>query len=229
MTAWKNKIVGNKIWANTKKYFSGIVESQEKYQKMTGRSTNRMNFESAKVAADVGNEMRGISEKLTLANANQDQDAMYKLQQTNDKMAMLAEQLEDQLKAKDEQIAALTAQVSGLNNSIQTLTTTIACVPVGKAGGNEGGGRGGGDRGDSVRGRGKPEQKTGGRNIGGYCWSCGFDSLAMNHGRAEGSCFKPKTGHKVEATAANTMGGSQQQATKAQYVEWQRHQYTKRN
>ena len=134
----------------------------------------------------------------------------------------MAEQLQDQLKAKGEQIAALTAQVSDLNKSIQTLTTTIACLPVGKAGGNEGGGRGGG-------GRGKPEQKRGGRNIGGYCWSCGFDPLGLNHSSAEGSCFKPKAGHKVEATAANTMGGSQKQASKAQYAEWQREQYTKRN
>ena len=95
--------------------------------------------------------MRGILEKLTLANANQDQEAMYKLQQTNDKMATLADQLQDQLKAKDEQIAALTAQVNGLNNSIQTLATTIACLPDGKAGGNEGSGRGGGGRGKPVR------------------------------------------------------------------------------
>ena len=71
------------------------MESQDKYQKMSGRSTKRMKFESAKVAANVGDKMRGILEKLTLANANQDQEAMYKLQQTNDKMATLAEQLQD--------------------------------------------------------------------------------------------------------------------------------------
>jgi len=51
----------------------------------------------------------------------------------------------------------------------------------------------------------------------------------MNHSSAEGLCFKPKPGHKVEATAANTMGGSQKQANKAQYAEWQREQYTKCN
>ena len=95
MTAWENKIVGDKTLANAKKYFSGIVESQDKYQKMSGRSAKRMKIESATVAADVGDEMRGILEKLTLANANQDQEAMYKLQQTNDKMATLAEQLQD--------------------------------------------------------------------------------------------------------------------------------------
>ena len=52
---------------------------------------------------------------------------MYKLQQNKDKMAMatLAEQVQDQLKAKDKQIAALTAQVSGLNDSMQMLTYTI--------------------------------------------------------------------------------------------------------
>jgi len=131
ITAWESNIVGDKTWTNAREYFSDIVESQDKYQKMSGRSTKRMKFESAKVAADVGNEMRGISEKLTLANANQDQEAMYKLQQTNDKIATLAEQLQDQLKAKDEQIAALTADVSGLNNSIQTPTTTITCLPGG--------------------------------------------------------------------------------------------------
>ena len=115
MTKWKNKTVSNKTWTNAKKYFSDIVEAQDKYQKMSRRSTKRMTFESAKVAADVGDEMRGILEKLTLANANQDQEAMYKLQQTNNKMATLAEQLQDQLKAKYQQIAALTTQVSGLN------------------------------------------------------------------------------------------------------------------
>ena len=138
MTAWENKIVGDKTWTNAKKYFSDIVESQDKYQKMSGRSTKRMKFESAKVAADVGDEMRGILEKLTLTNANQDQEAMYKLQQTSNNMTTFREQLQDQLKAKYEQIAALTAQVSGLNNSIQTLTQTISCHPVGNAGGGGG-------------------------------------------------------------------------------------------
>ena len=159
---------------------------------------------------------------------------MYKLQQTNDNMATLAEQLQDQLKAKDLQIAALTAQVSGMNSSIQTLTTTTACLPVGNARGNKGGGRGGGGRGGSGKGgggrcKGKPERKPGGRNIGGYCWSCGFDPMGMNHSSAAGSCFKPKPGHKVKVTAANTMGGLQQQASKMQYADWQRDQYTKRN
>ena len=180
-----------------------------------------------KSSSRLGDEMQGILEKLTLANANQDQEAMYKLQQTNDKMATLAEQLQDQLKAKDEQISALTAQVSGLNNSIQTLATTIACLPVGNAGGNKGRDKDGGGRGG--RGRGKPERNIGGRNIGGYCWSCGFDPMGMNHSSAAGSCFKPKPGHKVEATAANTMGGSQKQASRMKYVDWQRDQYTKRN
>ena len=115
MTAWENKTVSDKTWANTKKYFSDMVEAQDKYQKISGCSSKRMKFESAKVAADIGNEMRGILEKLTLANANQDQEAMYKLQQTNNKMATLVEQLQDQLKAKYQQIAALTTQVSGLN------------------------------------------------------------------------------------------------------------------
>jgi len=62
---------------------------------MSGRSTKRKRFESAKVATGVGYEMRGIFEKLTLANANQEQQAVYNLQQTNDKMAKLAEQLQD--------------------------------------------------------------------------------------------------------------------------------------
>ena len=65
MTAWENKTVSNKTWANAKKYFSDIVEAQDKYQKMSGRSTKRMKFESAKVAADVGDKMRGILEKLS--------------------------------------------------------------------------------------------------------------------------------------------------------------------
>ena len=198
MTAWENKIVGDKTWANAKKYFSDIVESQDKYQKISGRSTKRMRFESANVAVNVEDEMRGILEKLTLANVNQYQEAMYKLQQTNNKMATLADQLQDQLKAKDEQIAALIAQVIGLNNSIHMLTQTITCLPVGKAGDGGVSGRGG---------RGKPERKLGGRNIGGYCWSCGYDPMDQNHSSAVGSCFKPKSGHKVKATTATQMGG----------------------
>jgi len=60
MTAWENKIVADKTCANTKKYFSDIVELQDKYQKMSGHSTKRMKFESEKVAANVRDKMRGI-------------------------------------------------------------------------------------------------------------------------------------------------------------------------
>jgi len=57
-------------------------------------------------------------------------------------MALLVENLQEQLKAKDQQITALTGQVSGLNNYIQTLIQTITCLPVGSSGGSGGGGGG---------------------------------------------------------------------------------------
>jgi hypothetical protein len=39
----------------------------------------------------------------------------------------------------------------------------------------------------------------------GYCWSCGFKVGLMHNSR---TCCFPKEGHQVEATRADTMGGS---------------------
>jgi len=61
------------------------------------------------------------------------------------------------------------------------------------------------------------------------CWSCEYDPLGLNHSSVAGSCFQTKPGHKVEATAANRMGGSEYQANKMKYASWQWDQYTKHN
>ena len=62
---------------------------------------------------------------------------------------------------------------------------------------------GGGDG----KGGGKREEKgyTATRNLGGYCWSHGFDPVGAKHG--SNNCTRMKYGHKKEATGNNKMGG----------------------
>jgi hypothetical protein len=44
------------------------------------------------------------------------------------------------------------------------------------------------------------------RCMGGYCWSHGYHPTGNTHSSA--TCTYQKEGHKVNATATNTMGGS---------------------
>jgi len=113
------------------------------------------------------------------------------------------------MKTKDDQIAALTAQVATLTKSIETLTWAITCMPAMQAvqDGGEMEKKRGGDR----RARGY----TAARNIGGYCWSHGWDPVGENH--TSSSCRWKKEGHKAGATGSNKMGGSTWQPKKNQY------------
>ena len=126
-------------------------------------------------------------------------------------MADQAAAMKSQMRTKDDQISALTTQVATLTRSIETLTKTITCMPAMQAGGEK----------DNKRGGGRREEKgyTAARNIGGYCWSHGWDPVGEKH--TSSTCTRKRDGHKVEATGSNKMGGSTWQPKKHQYNKMQ--------
>ena len=117
--------------------------------------------------------------------------------------------MKKEMKIKDEQITALTTQVATLTKSIETLTRTITCMPVVQAAqdGREREKKGGDKR---TRNTYIPAQ-----NIGGYCWSHGWDPVGEGH--TSRNCKRKMEGHKAEATGSNKMGGLTWQPEKHQY------------
>ena len=122
-------------------------------------------------------------------------------------MADQAAAMKSQMRTKDDQILALTTQVATLTRSIETLTQTITCLPAMQAVGGR----------DNKRVGGRKEEKgyTATRNLGGYCWSHGWDPVGPKH--CSRNCTRMKDGHKKEATGDNKMGGSTWQPKDSHY------------
>ena len=130
-------------------------------------------------------------------------EQLYKAEQRHQSMEDQAAEMKRMMTIKDEQIVALTTQVATLTKSIETLTRTITCMPVAQNA------RDGRER----EKRGGDRAKT--RNIGGYCWSHGWDPVGVGH--TSKTCHYRKEGHKVEATGTNMMGGSTAKPRRNQY------------
>jgi len=223
MMEWEKKPTADKTWANATNYFKEIIREQETYAKLSGRSSKRARYESAamarekinkksskeeETAADLGDEVREYIARLT-SEKSEEREQLYKAEQRHQHMADQAAEMKREMRTKDDQIAALTAQVATLTKSIETLTRTITCMPAMQAvqDGGEKEKKRGGDR--------RAKGYTAARNIGGYCWSHGWDPVGENH--TSGSCRWKKEGHKAGATGSNKMGRSTWQPKQSQY------------
>ena len=216
MMEWEKKAQADKTWANATSYFKDIIREQETYAKLSGRTSKKARYESAamarenarqkasaeeEAAADLGDEVRAYIARLT-SEKSAEQEQLFKAEQRHQNMEDQAAEMKRMMAIKDEQIVALTTQVATLTKSIETLTRTITCMPVANA-------RDGRER----EKRGGDKAKT--RNIGGYCWSHGWDPIGVGH--TSKTCHYKKDGHKTEATGTNTMGGSTAKPRRNQY------------
>ena len=93
--------------------------------------------------ADLGNEVREYIARL-FSEKNEESEQLYKAEQRHQIMADQAAAMKSQMRTKDDQIWALTAQVAMLTRSIETLTQTITCLPAMQTGGGQDNKRGGG-------------------------------------------------------------------------------------
>ena len=229
MMEWEKKPQADKTWANATDYFKEIVREQETYAKLSGRTTKKARYESAAMArenatkrsraeaeaeADLGNEVREYIPRLS-SEKNAESEQLYKAEQHHQIMADQAATMKKQMNKKDEQIAALTAQVATLTTSIETLTKTITCLPAIQQGGER--------KERKERHTRKPPE----RNIGGYCWTHGWDPKGINHSSKD--CRWTKEGHKREATGDNKMGGCTLQPKDEEYTYKQLKLRVKRN
>jgi hypothetical protein len=94
-------------------------------------------------------------------------------------------------------INVMTMQIKILTKAVATLTKAIATKEnVNPNGGGDGSNGGGGDGGQ------QPFAYT--RNMGAYCFSCGFHPMGANHNST--MCIKKKDNHKDGATWSKHMG-----------------------
>ena len=112
MMKWEKKIMTNKTWTNTKTYFEDETAKEETYRNNSNGSTSDAKYESAanmeENTAD-GDILREYLDSLKLTQKESAQKAKY-LQQmstTNKTMANMNTKFQQQLSAKDDQIAAL--------------------------------------------------------------------------------------------------------------------------
>ena len=234
MMEWEKKPTADKNWANATNYFKEIIREQETYTKLSGRSSKKARYESAamarekvkkksrdeeEAAADLGDEVRDYIARLT-SQKSEEGEQLYKAEQRHQLMADQAAAMKSQMRTKDDQISALTTQVATLTKSIETLTRTITCMPAMQAvqAGGEMEKKRGGDR--------REKGYTASRNIGGYCWSHGWDPVGEKHNSS--TCTRKRDGHKAEATGSNKLGGSTWQPKKHQYNQLQANMMVKR-
>ena len=123
-------------------------------------------------------------------------------------MADQAAAMKKEMKIKDEQITALTTQVATLTKSIETLTRTITCMAVIHAAQD-------GGKLEKKGGNRRPRKQIAARNIGGYCWSHGWDPVGEGH--TSRNCKYRMEGHKAEETGNKKMGGSTWRPERKQY------------
>ena len=163
----------------------------------------------------MGAEIRHYMESLASSKEEERTDKAS-LQEANERMLAMQGDLQSQLAAKDEQMKALINQVAQVTANAVALTKKVTET-------NDGGG--GLRKRTQVRFAAadkenqEPNAKaTAGKdtrppwllkmsNMGGYCWSCGYNPVGKSHTSA--TCKRKAPGHKDDATAGDRMGGSE--------------------
>ncbi len=183
MTTWENKAEIIKTnWDEAKQYFEGLICDFEVYEQNSGRTVGKGKYDSANATADAkkGNELRQYIATIRAA-----------LVAKEDKQDEMAANICNSTQKKNDEMAA---QLKMLNNAITKLTVALA--------NKENNPNGGGSR--NRGGTRKP--RTTSCCMGGYCWSHSYHPTGNTQSSA--TCIHQKEGHKVDATATNTMGGN---------------------
>jgi hypothetical protein len=188
MVDWENKPINIKDnYDQAKLYFEGLVRDFETYTQNSGEH-GKKGYESANQIAEVGDEIRRYIQEIASASVA-----------SNEKAAEFAANISEESKAKDNQFQAMTAQIQALTTTVATLSTQIAAAAKENGGGGGGGGRGSG-------GGGTERMFHYTRNMGAYCYSCGYHPIGVNHTSA--TCTRKRDDHNNLATADHRFGRS---------------------
>ena len=161
----------------------------------------------------MGAEIRHYIESLSSSKEEERADKAN-LQVANEKMLLMQSELQGQLATKDEQMKALIEQVSQLTSNVVALTKKVTSDNY----------SGGAERkrtrvrfNDDKENSDPNAKAAAGKdtrppwlikmsNMGGYCWSCGYNPVRKSHTSA--TCKRKAPGHKDDATATDQKGGS---------------------
>ena len=232
--AYEQQDEAEKDWPATRDYFEECIEEIENYEQDAEAATNKKpRYESAAATSELNQAASDDIRRYITGLAGEreaDLERRQQLASSTDKMLAIQQRMQDQVNAKDGQIAELLVQVKGLTESVLALTKQLAEARLGggnpggdnPGGGNPGGGNPGGwkrKRGGPNKENNKPDEKCppcdDNRpgwlkaicNTGGYCWTHGYNPVGRAH--SSSTCKNKAPGHVDSATAASRQGGSE--------------------
>jgi hypothetical protein len=151
-----------------------------------------MGYESTNQMADVGNEIQKYIQEITSATVT-----------SNKKTVKWAANVSKEVKAKDDQLKAMTAQIQALTNTVATQSTSIPAS--GKENKNPNNGSGSGSSGGRDRSHGGRNKDNKAfyytRNMGGYCSMHSHHPVGINH--TSTTCTQKCDNHNDSVTAMN--------------------------
>ena len=195
------------------------MAAQEEFEQNAGGPNKRARHESAagiqEADEEMGAEIRQYMESMASTKEEERADKAN-LREANERMLAMQNNLQGQLAAKDQQMKELLKQVAQLTANVVALTEKVT---------EANGGGGGLRKRTQVRvaatdkeNRAPNAKAAAGKdtrppwllkmsNMGGYCWSCGYNPVGKSHTSA--TCKRKAPGHKDDATADDRMGGSE--------------------
>ena len=107
MIKWEDKPSADKTWPDAKSYFEGEVAKEETYRNNSNGTTADARYESAANITEQGDALRDYLENLNSADNSANMEYMQQMTATNESMMNLTSKFQEQLSAKDEQIALI--------------------------------------------------------------------------------------------------------------------------
>ncbi len=179
MIDWENKpVVVKDNYNQAKLYFKNLVKDFEMYTQNSSGTAAKQGYESANMAADIGNKLRKYIQEITIAVAAEKE---------------LVANISKETKAKDAQILAMTTQIKTLSDTVATLMKSFGNkVNAPPNTGNKNLGS-------------NPRQFNWTCNMEAYCWLHGHHPVSTKH--TSRTCLKKKEGHINNAMAMDCKGG----------------------
>lgn len=228
---WEDLDEEDKTWDNATDTFENYVKKQRKYNRnKRGSTAKRAKYESAAQVQEQGQQQQHQQQRQQESDDGQLQHFLQQVTQTNSGMVDMNTKLQEQMAQQSAQIDKLLQQAADATKQILQLAEQNSKLAKARSNNSrppkeekpEKQGRPPKrqtERDDNWKRTKYPECTTidwdnstrdmairGMCNIGGYCWTCGFDPMGRYHGGRQ--CKNKAAGHKDKATKTNRMGGS---------------------
>jgi hypothetical protein len=178
MVDWENKSIAIKEdYDEAKIYFKNVVKDFKTYTQNSGGTAEKQGYESANMAAEVGNKLWRYIQEIAWAAAADKESAAN---------------INKLTKSKDAQMLAIIAQIKMLMDAVAALNKSFKNKENASA-----------NTGNANQGS-QPCQFNWPRNMGAYCWSHGPHPAGAKH--ASNTCTKKKEGHIDNSTAMDQKG-----------------------